>query len=201
MFSWQKKPPNAEIAARLPPGQVLTEKFPVLQFGRVPTYPDLSTWDFRIFGAVERPVTIDWATFRALPSREVTLDIHCVTRWSKLDTTWEGVPFTAIAEMAGVRPEARHVLFHSEYGYTSNVPLEIAMDEQCLLAWHFDGRPMEPDHGYPLRAIVPHKYFWKSAKWLRGVELLTEDRLGFWEQNGYSNSADPWREERHSGDW
>ena len=200
VFSWQKRP-DAEAAARLPPGQVLTEKFPVLQFGRVPSYPDLSTWSFRVFGAVERPQTLDWASFRALPSRRVTLDIHCVTRWSKLDTTWEGVPFSTIAELAGVRPEARHVLFHSEYGYTSNVPLEIAMDEQCILAWHYDGRPMEPEHGYPLRAIVPHRYFWKSAKWLRGVELLDEDRLGFWEQNGYSNSADPWREERHSGDW
>lgn len=199
MFPWQKPPADADVAKRIPPGQVLTEKFPILQFGRVPDYPDLSRWDFRVFGEVAQPFELKWAEFRALPTVDVTLDIHCVTRWSKLDTTWEGVPFSHIVEMAQPRPETRHVLFHSEAGYTANVPLEVAMQPECLLAWNDEAEPLEAEHGYPLRAVVPGKYFWKSAKWLRGIEFLAEDRLGFWEQNGYSNSADPWREERYSG--
>jgi len=198
MFPWQKKTSDPEILKRIPPGQVLTEKFPVLHFGRTPEYPDLGGWDFRVFGEVETPFRLTWAEFRAQPVTQVTLDIHCVTRWSKLDTTWEGVPFTHIAEVAQPRANARFVIFHAESGYTANVPLEVAMQADCLLAWHFAGEPLEPDHGYPLRAIVPGKYFWKSAKWLRGIEFATEDRLGFWERNGYSNSADPWKEERYA---
>ena len=199
MFNWQRKPADAGIAARIPPGQVLTDKFPVLSFGRVPDYPDLDGWELRVWGEVEQPFSLKWAELRALPTVEVTLDIHCVTRWSKLDTTWEGVPFSHIAEVARPRPSARFVLFHAEGGYTTNVPLEVARDPSCLLAWSYAGRPLEPEHGYPLRGIVPGRYFWKSAKWLRGVEFLADDQLGFWEQNGYSNSADPWREERYSG--
>jgi DMSO/TMAO reductase YedYZ molybdopterin-dependent catalytic subunit len=189
------------ITERIPPGQVLTEKFPVLQFGRVPDYGDLSGWSFRAFGAVEQPFELRWAEFRALPATQVSLDVHCVTRWSKLDTTWEGVPFSHIVEVARPRPEARFVIFHAEAGYTSNVPLDVATDPQCLLAWAYDGQPLTPEHGFPLRAIVPGKYFWKSAKWLRGIELSAEDQPGFWERNGYSNSADPWREERYSSSW
>jgi DMSO/TMAO reductase YedYZ molybdopterin-dependent catalytic subunit len=197
VFAWQRVSDDPAIAARTPPGQVLTHKFPVLHFGRVPDYPDLSRWDFRVFGDVDTPFSLSWTEFRQLPTIEVTLDIHCVTRWSKLDTTWAGAPFSHIAEVAGPRG-ARFVTFHSEHGYTTNIPLEVALDPQCLLAWSYDGKPIEPDHGYPLRAIVPGRYFWKSAKWLRGVEFTVEDRLGFWERNGYSNSADPWREERYS---
>lgn len=200
VFRWQKPVGDPEIAKRIPPGQVLTDKFPVLHFGRVPDYGDLSGWDLRVWGEVEQPFTLKWAEMRQLPRAEVTLDVHCVTRWSKLDTTWEGVPFSHIAEAAGLKPSARFVIFHSEYGFTSNVPLEAAMDPQCLLAWNYDGRPLEPDHGFPLRAIVPGRYFWKSAKWLRGVELTADDQLGFWERNGYHNDADPWREERYSVD-
>jgi DMSO/TMAO reductase YedYZ molybdopterin-dependent catalytic subunit len=200
VFKWQRPSDDPEIAKRVPPGQVLTEKFPVLHFGRTPSYPDLARWDFRVFGEVATPFTLNWGEFRQLPTATVTLDIHCVTRWSKLDTAWEGVPFTHIAEVAQPSSAARFVIFHAEGGFTSNVPLEVAMDPQCLLAWSYDGKPLEPDHGYPLRAIVPGKYFWKSAKWLRGVEFSAEDRLGFWERNGYSNSADPWREERYSDD-
>jgi DMSO/TMAO reductase YedYZ molybdopterin-dependent catalytic subunit len=199
MFSWQRKPESPEIAARIPPGQVLTDKFPVLHFGRTPDYPDLAGWDFRVFGDVETPFTLKWAELRQLPVTSVTLDIHCVTRWSKLDTSWEGVSFSHMAEVAQPRPDAKFVIFHAEAGYTANVPLEVAMDPQCVLAWAYAGKPLEPDHGYPLRAIVPGKYFWKSAKWLRGIEFSSEDRLGFWERNGYSNSADPWREERYAG--
>lgn len=199
MFSWQKKPTDPAVTARIPPGQVLTEKFPVLNFGRVPSYPDLSGWDFRVSGEVDQPFTLKWAEFRALPTTQVTLDIHCVTRWSKLDTAWEGVPFSHIIEVAQPKPSARFVVFHADGGYTTNVPIEVARDAQCLLAWNYAGEPLEPEHGYPLRGIVPGRYFWKSAKWLRGIEFLNEDRLGFWEQNGYSNNADPWREERYSG--
>lgn len=196
-FPWQRHVPE-ELKDRIPPGQVLTEKFPVLHFGRVPDYPDLARWDFRAWGAVETPFTLSWGEFRQLPTTTRTQDIHCVTRWSKLDTTWEGVPFSHIAEVAQPTREARYVIFHAEGGFTSNVPLETAMRPDCLLAWHYDGAPLTPEHGYPLRAIVPGTYFWKSAKWLRGVEFSTEDQLGFWERNGYHNAADPWREERYS---
>jgi DMSO/TMAO reductase YedYZ molybdopterin-dependent catalytic subunit len=198
VFPWQRKPSDPEIAKRIPPGQVLTEKFPVLHFGRVPDYGDLAGWDFRVWGEVEQPFTLRWAELRALPTTEVTLDVHCVTRWSKLDTTWEGVPFSHFVEAARPRPEARFVIFHSEAGFTSNVPLEVVTDPQCLLAWNFSGQPLSAEHGYPLRAIVPGTYFWKSAKWLRGIEFSAEDQLGFWERNGYNNHADPWLEERYS---
>jgi DMSO/TMAO reductase YedYZ molybdopterin-dependent catalytic subunit len=200
VFPWQRKPSDPEIAKRIPPGQVLTEKFPVLHFGRIPDYGDLSGWDFRVTGAVDEPFSLRWAELRALPTTEVTLDVHCVTRWSKLDTTWEGVPFSHVVEVARPRPDARFVIFHSEAGFTSNVPIELAIDPHCLLAWNYAGEPLTPEHGYPLRAIVPGTYFWKSAKWLRGIEFSVEDQLGFWERNGYNNSADPWREERYSRD-
>ena len=186
------------VAERIPPGQYRTEKFPVLHYGSVPKI-DLATWDFRVFGEVDAPFTLTWEQFKELPRKQVHTDVHCVTRWSKLDTAWEGVPFSHIAEVAQPRPAARFVIFHAEGGYTSNVPLATAMQPDCLLAWSYDGQPLTAEHGYPLRAIVPGTYFWKSAKWLRGVEFSTEDRLGFWERNGYSNSADPWKEERYSG--
>ena len=198
VFPWQRRTNDPEIAKRIPPGQVLTEKFPVLHFGRVPDYGDLSGWDFRVWGEVDEPFTLRWAEFRALPTTSVTLDVHCVTRWSKLDTTWEGVPFSHIVDVARPRPEARFVVFHSEGGFTSNVPIEVASDPQCILAWHYDGEPLSAEHGFPLRAIVPGRYFWKSAKWLRAVEFSVEDQLGFWERNGYNNHADPWLEERYS---
>jgi DMSO/TMAO reductase YedYZ molybdopterin-dependent catalytic subunit len=198
VFKWMKPSDDPEIAKRIPPGQVLTDKFPVLSFGRTPDYPDLSAWTFRVSGEVETPFTLSWGEFRQLPVASVTLDIHCVTRWSKLDTRWEGVPFSHIVGVAQPRPSARHVIFHAEGGYAANVPLEIANQPDCLLAWSYDGRPLEPDHGYPLRAIVPGRYFWKSAKWLRGIEFSAQDQPGFWERNGYSNSADPWHEERYA---
>ena len=198
-FPWSKKP-APEIAHRIPPGQVLTDKFPILHFGQVPDYGDLSGWDFKVWGEVDEPFSLRWAEFRALPASEITQDIHCVTRWSKLDTAWEGVGFRHIAEVAAVRPTARFVIFHAESGFTSNVPLEVAMSDECLLAWAYDGKPLEAEHGFPLRAIVPGKYFWKSAKWLRGIEFSAEDQLGFWERNGYNSSADPWREERYARD-
>jgi DMSO/TMAO reductase YedYZ molybdopterin-dependent catalytic subunit len=181
---------------RVPPGQYLTEGFPVLTVGGNPHY-DLATWDFEVLGHVERPLTLSWDELQALPQKEVTTDIHCVTRWSKLDTTWVGVPVSELLERAAVRPEATHVMACSDGGYTTNLPLAVVMDDDVLLAHTYDGNPLERDHGAPLRLLVPKRYFWKSAKFLRKLELMDEDRMGFWELNGYHNDADPWREERH----
>jgi DMSO/TMAO reductase YedYZ molybdopterin-dependent catalytic subunit len=186
-----------ELAARTPPGQYLTQKFPVLHYGSTPRF-DAAGWDLRVFGQVDAPFTLTWEQFRGLPRKQVTTDIHCVTRWSKLDTAWEGVPIQAILELAQVRPSATHVVAHCEQGYTTNLPLSVLDDDDVLLADTFDGAPLEPDHGYPLRLLVPKRYFWKSAKWLRGLEFLDHDLPGFWERYGYHNDADPWKEERFS---
>jgi len=191
------RPADPDAAARTPPGQYLTEKFPVLHYGSVPRV-DLATWDFRVYGLVDAPVTLTWQQYRALPRMTQTVDIHCVTRWSKLDTTWEGVAIQTILELAGVRPEAAFAVAHCEQGYTTNMPLAVLDDDDVLLADTFAGEPLEPDHGYPLRLLVPKRYFWKSAKWIRGLELLDRDVLGFWERYGYHNDADPWKEERFS---
>lgn len=191
--------PDPATAARIPPGQYLTEKFPVLHYGSVPK-ADLGRWDFRVFGDVESPFTLTWEEFGTLPRKAVTTDIHCVTRWSKLDTAWEGAPIQAVLELARLRPEAAFVVAHCEQGYTANLPLSVLDDDDVLLADTFAGRPLEPEHGYPLRLLVPKRYFWKSAKWIRGLEFLDRDRLGFWERYGYHNDADPWKEERFSSD-
>jgi DMSO/TMAO reductase YedYZ molybdopterin-dependent catalytic subunit len=187
------------VAERLPPGQYLTQKFPVLHYGSVPRV-DLATWDLRIWGEVERPIRLTWEEFRRLPRKEVRCDVHCVTRWSKLDTVWEGVPIQAIFELAGLKPTASHVLAHAEQGYTTNLPLAVLDDADVLLADTYDGRPLDPEHGYPVRLLVPKRYFWKSAKWLRGLEFLDHDVPGFWERYGYHNDADPWREQRYAED-
>jgi DMSO/TMAO reductase YedYZ molybdopterin-dependent catalytic subunit len=183
---------------RLPPGQSLTEKFPVLHYGPVPNYPDLSQWDLRVFGLVEEEKSFSFEDIVALPRTQVTADIHCVTRWSKVDTVWEGVLLRDFFQYVKIGPDAKFVIAHCEYGYTTNLPLEAMLDDNVLLAYHFDGKPLGPDHGYPLRTFVPGRYFWKSAKWLRGLELSAEDKLGFWEQAGYHNKADPWLEQRFS---
>jgi DMSO/TMAO reductase YedYZ molybdopterin-dependent catalytic subunit len=191
--------PNG-AAERVPPGQYVTEKFPVLHYGSVPDYKDLQkSWDFRVWGEIEEPKRFSFDEFRALPTAEVRTDIHCVTRWSKLDTVWEGIPFrTFLEHIPRLKPTAKHVMAHCEQGYTANIPLEVLMDDDVLLAYHFEGRELDPEHGYPLRLLVPKKYFWKSAKWLRGLEFMAEDQLGFWERYGYNNDADPWKEERFS---
>lgn len=182
---------------RLPPGQYLTRKFPVLHVGDVP-YDDAPTdWDLRVWGAVESPLTIDFAAFRALPTVTRTCDIHCVTTWSKLDTLWEGVPFSWVVDRCRPLATATHVVAHSDGGYTTNIALEVLRDDGVMLAYRFDGRELEPDHGRPLRLLVPKRYFWKSAKWLRGLEFLEADRRGYWEELGYSDTADPWKEERY----
>jgi DMSO/TMAO reductase YedYZ molybdopterin-dependent catalytic subunit len=185
------------VADRIPPGQYLTEKFPVLHYGSVP-HADLASWDLKVYGEVDNPVRLTWDEFRALPRKQVTTDIHCVTRWSKLDTHWEGVAIQTILELAQVRPGATHAVGHAEQGYTANVPLSVLDDDDVLLADTYEGEPLTPEHGYPLRLIVPKRYFWKGPKWLRGLELLTADRPGFWERYGYHNDADPWKEQRFS---
>ena len=186
---------------RLPPGQYRTDRFPVLHAGSVPRYNDLSKWTFSISGLVDSPATLTWNDLEALPAIEVTVDIHCVTKWSKFDTKWKGVPFSSIYEMAKVRESATHIMCHCEFGFTANLPIEDVLgDNIALLAYQYDGRPLEPDHGYPLRFFVPKLYFWKSAKWLRGIEFMAGDKPGFWEQNGYHMYGDPWSEQRYWDD-
>ena len=203
MFNAFKKkydttPEGAE--GRVPPGQYVTEKFPVLHYGSVPHYENLeATWDLRVWGELAEPARLSFAEFRALPTIAVTTDIHCVTRWSKLDTVWEGVRFSDfLKHIPALKPSAKFVVAHCEQGFTTNVPLEVLMADDAMLAYKFEGEELTPDHGYPLRLLTPGKYFWKSAKWLRGLEFLAHDKLGFWERYGYNNNADPWKEERYA---
>ena len=183
--------------ARLPPGQHLTEKWPVLHAGDVPQYGDLATWTFRIFGEVEQELELSWEQFNDLPRAANTQDIHCVTRWSRFDAEFEGVHWRELAALVRPKQSARFAIAHAEAGFTTNVPLAFLADENALLATHADGEPLTPEHGYPLRLVIPRKYFWKSAKWLRGIELRATDELGFWERYGYHNDADPWKEQRY----
>ena len=183
--------------ARLPPGQYLTEKWPVLHAGDVPR-TDLATWDLKVWGEVEEPLTLTWDELTALPATDVTMDIHCVTRWSRFETSFRGVHWRELAALVKPRASARFVVAHAEQGFTANVPLEFLADEQALVAYEAEGEPLTPDHGWPLRLVVPRKYFWKSAKWLRGLELRASDQPGFWERYGYHNEADYWKEERYS---
>jgi DMSO/TMAO reductase YedYZ molybdopterin-dependent catalytic subunit len=182
--------------ARLPPGQYFTEKWPVLHAGSVPT-TDLSTWTFRVFGEVETPVELTWEQFTALPRQTTTQDIHCVTRWSRFDASFSGVHWRTLAELAQPRPAARFAIAHAEADFTANVPLEFLEHDDAVLALTADGETLTPNHGWPLRLVIPGKYFWKSAKWLRGIELLDHDRPGFWERYGYHNDADPFAEQRY----
>jgi DMSO/TMAO reductase YedYZ molybdopterin-dependent catalytic subunit len=187
-----------EEKARIPPGQHRVKGFPVLHVGNVPYEAPPADWDFRVFGAVERPLRWSLEELRAQPATEVTTDIHCVTAWSKLDTTWRGVSVLWLLEHVRPTDEASHVLAHAEEGYTANMPLEALRSEDVLLAYEYEGRELDPEHGRPLRLLVPHLYLWKSAKWLRALEVLTADRYGYWERYGYSNGADPWKEERYA---
>jgi DMSO/TMAO reductase YedYZ molybdopterin-dependent catalytic subunit len=169
--------------ARLPPGQYLTPKWPVLHIGSVPAV-DLSTWDLRVFGEVAEPLRLTWKELRALPATEVTADIHCVTRWSRFDARFRGVRFAELAALARPTAAARFVVAHAEAGYTANLPLDALAEARSLLAYEADGEPLAPEHGGPLRLVVPTRYFWKSATWIRGLEFLTDDRRGFWERYG-----------------
>jgi DMSO/TMAO reductase YedYZ molybdopterin-dependent catalytic subunit len=192
--------------ARLPPGQSLTLRFPVLHYGPVPSF-DPATWDFRIWGEVKEERRWTWEQFQQLPRTRLEMDIHCVTRWSKFDTTWEGVSLRQLVEQDIVQPTpaARFLIQHCEHGFTTNLPLDVALAENFLLATHYEGAPLTPEHGFPLRGVVGYiparqdlkaVYFWKGGKWLRSLEFVAEDRLGFWERAGYHNEADIWKEQR-----
>jgi len=194
-FRGRRRPP--EQADRLPPGQYLVTDFPVLSAGPTPHTP-LDQWDFSISGDVEQPKRWSWEEFRALPRETITRDVHCVTRWSKLDTVWEGVSVDTL--LAQVEHDASYVVAFSDGGYTTNLPLEDVTGGKAWVADTFDGEPLEPEHGGPARLLVPHLYFWKSAKWVRGLRLLDDDEPGFWETLGYHNRGDPWQEQRYWGD-
>ena len=183
--------------ARVPPGQYVTEGFPVLSAGPTPHLP-LDRWSFTIDGADGRSASWTWEEFRALPHESVQADIHCVTKWSKLDTAWTGVSIDTL--LAGVEPDGEFVVAFCEGGYTTNLPREDVLDGRAWIADEYEGAPLPPEHGGPARLLVPHLYFWKSAKWVRGLSLLHDDEPGFWERYGYHNYGDPWREQRYQGD-
>ena len=205
VFNRRENEARVKDEGRLPPGQSLTHRFPVLHYGPVPDF-NPATWNFRIYGEVEEEVHWTWEEFNQLPRTKLNMDIHCVTRWSKFDTEWEGVSLSTLIDEGIIRlkPNAKFVIQHCEYGYTTNLPLNIALAPNFLLATHFDGRPLDPDHGYPLRGVIGQitgtelktPYFWKGGKWLRSLEFTEQDRLGFWEQAGYHNEADVWKEQR-----
>ncbi|CAN5437088.1 sulfite oxidase-like oxidoreductase [soil metagenome] len=182
---------------RTPPGQVLTAKWPVLHYGKVPKVdPRAADWRLKIFGLVDNEYELTYDEIRAMPAVDVVCDMHCVTHWSRLDNTFTGVPMKTIIERAKPKTAARYVMCHSEAGFTTNVPLADFTGDDCILAYQWEGRDLEPDHGYPLRGLVPRLYLWKSAKWIRGIELRASDAPGFWEQNGYHMHGDPWQEQR-----
>jgi DMSO/TMAO reductase YedYZ molybdopterin-dependent catalytic subunit len=190
--------PDTQRANRIPPGQSQTVKWPVLDAGGPPRGLTIENWRLKIVGLVHQPVEFNWDEFSALPRTKVFADFHCVTRWSKLDNTWEGVAVKTLLEQAGgVKPEAAYVVAHGyDQGWTTNLPLADFLSEDALVATHHDGAPLTLEHGWPARLIVPQLYAWKSAKWLGALEFLREDRAGFWERNGYHMHGDPWKEER-----
>ena len=181
---------------RIPPGQYLTNTWPVLHAGSVPEI-DLAAWRLELFGLVEHRTSLSWPKLQAEPHVRVLADMHCVTRWSMLGNTWEGVSTRHLASLAGVKPEAKFVIAHGEHGFTTNMPLDDFLGDDCLVAWSRNGVPLDPDHGWPLRLVIPKLYAWKSAKWLVGLEFAATDEPGFWEQNGYHNHGDPWTQERY----
>jgi DMSO/TMAO reductase YedYZ molybdopterin-dependent catalytic subunit len=202
----RKEEERVSKEGRLPPGQSLTLKFPVLHYGPVPTF-NPATWDFRVWGEVEEEKEWNWDEFNKLPRTKVKMDLHCVTRWSKFGTVWEGFSVKTLVDEGFIKPKsnATHVMQHAEYGFTVNLPIEVILQDNFLLATHFNGEPLTPDHGYPLRGVVGYiperedletPYLWKGAKWVRSLEFMTKDRRGFWEQAGYHNRANIWKEER-----
>jgi DMSO/TMAO reductase YedYZ molybdopterin-dependent catalytic subunit len=188
-----------DIRSRVPPGQYLTTDFPVLSAGPTPRTP-LDRWSFSIEGLVTTPITWRWDEFQALPARDWTVDISCVTKWTKLDMHWRGVSVDALLESVELLPEAAYVIAYSDGGYTTNLPIADVLNGQAFVAFEYDGRPLSPEHGGPARLVVPARYFWKSAKWVRGLRIQADDEPGFWESLGYHNRGDQWLEERYSGD-
>ncbi|HLF82252.1 MAG TPA: sulfite oxidase-like oxidoreductase [Anaerolineales bacterium] len=192
---WQLSAPGE----RLPPGQHGVADFPVLSAGPTPRNP-LEKWTFSIEGQVEKPVRWSWEEFQGLPAQDFTVDIHCVTKWTKLDTRWSGVSVDTLLEHVQLDPKAGFVMAYCDGGYTTNLPLPDLLNGQAFVAYGYDGRPLAPEHGGPARLVVPHLYFWKSAKWVRGLRLMEQDKRGFWESAGYHHRGDPWKEERYAGD-
>ncbi len=193
---------DTERSQRIPPRQAETKKWPILHYGPTPSF-DPNRWRFNIFGLVESPWECTYQQFLGLPRVHVFADMHCVTRWSKLNNRWEGVSTRAVMSHVQVRPEAKYVMVHCEYGFTTNLPLADFLGEDCLFAWRHNGADLEPDHGWPMRLVIPKLYAWKSAKWVRGIELMAEDRAGFWERfehGGYHMRGDPWAEQRFRDD-
>jgi DMSO/TMAO reductase YedYZ molybdopterin-dependent catalytic subunit len=194
----RRRLPEGVDPSRVPPGQTLTapNKWPLLHFGPVPR-TDLDSWDFKVFGLVENELKLSYPELRSLPAKEVVADIHCVTGWSRLGDTWRGVAIREVLSRVRPRPEAAYVMAYCEYGYATSVPLEVLDDDDVLLCYGWNGEDLSEDHGFPLRLLIPKKYFWKSAKWLRGLEFMPRNRLGFWEKRGYHDEADPWKEQRY----
>ena len=200
MANFFRRPLNErerKVADRLPPGQYLTEKWPVLHYGSVPKV-DLEKWTLEIKGLVQASRTLTYAEFKQLPRKTVQSDVHCVTRWSMLDSTWTGVPVAEVMKLVELKPETTHVMVHGERGYTTNLSLDDFLRDENMLVDTRNDEPISAEHGWPLRLFVPHLYFWKSAKWLRGFEFMAVDCTGFWEQYGYHMRGDPWQEERYS---
>jgi DMSO/TMAO reductase YedYZ molybdopterin-dependent catalytic subunit len=198
-FNFLRRQPNEReraVAERLPPGQYLTEKWPVLHYGGVPRV-NLATWDFSVGGLVEEPIRLTQEELKKLPRKTVKADVHCVTRWSLLDSTWEGVPIAEIMKLVKLKPDATHVMVMAEHGFTANLSLNDFLRDENMLVDTRNGEPISPEHGWPLRLFVPHLYFWKSAKWVRGLEFMHGDKPGFWEQYGYHMRGEPWAEERY----
>jgi DMSO/TMAO reductase YedYZ molybdopterin-dependent catalytic subunit len=191
---------ETDIASRVPPGQFVTTSFPILHHGEVPHYRDMSQWNLRVFGLVEEEVTFTFDEFMSLPRKTFVNDIHCVTTWTRLDNVWEGVAVSTLMERVRLKPEARFVMLHAEHGWTTNLPLEDFLRDTSFFGLKHNGEKLTPKHGYPVRMVVPHLYFWKSAKWLRGIEFMAENKPGFWERNGYHMYGDPWRSQRYDTD-
>jgi DMSO/TMAO reductase YedYZ molybdopterin-dependent catalytic subunit len=196
-MSWPRQPASTPSPERVPPGQTPTTKFPVLHVGTPPMFHP-HTWTLRVLGEVDHPLTLTWEQMLALPSITSVSDFHCVTGWSRLDNRWEGVAFRTIAERVQPKPHAKYVIGEDDWGYTANLPLEVLLDDDVLLAYQHDGHELAAVHGGPLRLVVPKRYGWKSVKWLRALYFRAHDELGFWEVRGYSNTADPWTDDRYS---
>jgi DMSO/TMAO reductase YedYZ molybdopterin-dependent catalytic subunit len=197
LFNKRGKEDRERFGDRLPPGQKLTDGWPVLHYGGIPSI-DLATWKFSAVGLIEQDVTFTWDEFMALPQTTLRSDVHCVTHWSKFDNDWTGVHINDLMQRIAVKPEARHVMVHSYGGYTTNIPLDELIDEDVLFAHSHNGEPLAKEHGWPLRLVVPKLYFWKSAKWVRGLVFMDDEKPGFWEMYGYHIHGDPWTEERYS---
>ena len=190
---------RATIGQKIPPGQYVTDKFPVLTYGPVPAI-DLDSWRFKVFGLVEEEIALDWKRFTGLTRVTVDAELHCVTQWSRLQNTWEGVAFTELMKLVHPKPEARYVMVHCYGGYTTNLALDVLQDDDVLFAYRHDGAPLSSEHGGPLRLVVPKRYAWKSAKWVNGLEFMGEDAPGFWEAAGYHMEGDPLKEQRYRDD-